>query len=89
MSLETCPNCGAELSPRAKACPDCGSCEETGWSENADHERLGIPHEEFNYNQFVQEEFGPEIQRRPGRWWLWVGTALLLAAVLAGFAFFR
>jgi hypothetical protein len=30
-----CPHCGAEVPARALACPECGSDEETGWSENA------------------------------------------------------
>ncbi len=30
-----CPNCGAEVPINAKACPECGSDEETGWSEAA------------------------------------------------------
>ncbi len=30
-----CPNCGAMVPANAKACPECGSDEETGWSEAA------------------------------------------------------
>ncbi|NJK63905.1 MAG: hypothetical protein HC921_15570 [Synechococcaceae cyanobacterium SM2_3_1] len=30
-----CPNCGANVPVKAKACPECGSDEETGWSEAA------------------------------------------------------
>src|ERR1041384_1119375 len=35
MTPEICPNCGAEVPRQAKACPECGSDEKTGWSEEA------------------------------------------------------
>ena len=30
-----CPICGEEVPAKAKACPSCGSCDKTGWSEAA------------------------------------------------------
>ena len=30
----TCPNCVAELPANAKFCPECGSDDRTGWSED-------------------------------------------------------
>lgn len=38
-----CPNCGAEVSPKAKACPECGSDENTGWSEDTMYDALDLP----------------------------------------------
>jgi hypothetical protein len=35
-----CPNCGAAVPLKAKACPECGSDEETGWSEAAPYLHL-------------------------------------------------
>ena len=70
---ETCPNCGADVPPRAKACPECGSCEETGWSEQAATSGLNLPDEEFDYGEFVNQEFGESEPRKPGfssYWWL-------------------
>jgi NMD protein affecting ribosome stability and mRNA decay len=32
MTLEICPNCGADVPRNAKACPECGSDENSGWS---------------------------------------------------------
>jgi hypothetical protein len=76
----------------ARACPECGADEETGWSERAQAQRLGLPDDEFDYDEFVKEEFGEgERQRGLGRAsqrlkprgvrWLWwvVGVLLLLA----------
>jgi hypothetical protein len=72
MTPEFCPHCGAELPPRARVCPECGSCEETGWSETACAQGLGLPDEEFDYDAFVREEFGPgpvePPRRRVARW---------------------
>ena len=55
---ETCPNCGADVPPRAKSCPGCGSDEKTGWSEEAHVGGLDLLDEEFNYDEFVKREFG-------------------------------
>ncbi len=41
MTPDVCPNCGAEVPPSAKACPECGSDEKTGWSEKARYDHLG------------------------------------------------
>lgn len=57
---DICPNCGATVPDHAKACPECGSCEETGWSDKAYADNLGIPDDEFDYENFIKEEFGGE-----------------------------
>ena len=38
-----CPNCGAEVLAKAKSCPDCGSDEKTGWSEDTMYDGLDLP----------------------------------------------
>ena len=58
MPPETCPNCGADVPPKAKACPECGSDARTSWSEKAYADNLGLPDDEFNYDEFVEREFG-------------------------------
>jgi hypothetical protein len=78
---EICPNCGAEVPPKARACPECGADEETGWSERAAAQRLGLPDDEFDYEEFVKEGFGPAEKVRPrGVGWLWWTVALLVLA---------
>ena len=83
---ETCPECGAMVPPHARACPECGADEKTGWSEKAHAQRLGIPDDDFDYDEFVKEEFGDGARGRDrvkprGIGWLWwlVALALLLA----------
>jgi hypothetical protein len=85
---EICPNCGALVPPKAKACPGCGADEETGWSDRAAAQRLGLPDEEFDYDQFVKEEFGgpdrgPRLRPHGiSRFW-WIVAIGLVALSLA------
>lgn len=84
MSPEYCPHCGAEVPPGAGACPECGSDEQTGWSERAHADRLGLPDEEFDYAEFTQREFGGRPLRRRGPRWLWWLLAVVLTLLLLG-----
>jgi hypothetical protein len=85
MPLEICPNCGAEVPPNAQACPECGSDEQTGWSEAAETGGLDLPDQNFDYNDFVKREFGGETPVPRGIHWLWWLIGLLLVAgFLAG-----
>ena len=85
MPPEICPNCGAEVPPDARVCPECGSDENTGWSEDADRERLGLPSENFDYEDFVKREFSREKVKPHSIHWFWWIVAVL---VLAMFVFF-
>jgi zinc-ribbon domain len=87
MPPETCPNCGADVPPNAKSCPECGSDEKTGWAEDAYTSNLGLPDEEFDYEDFVKEAFTGRRRPRGIAWYWWV-TALLLVILLA-FLFLR
>jgi hypothetical protein len=81
MPPEICPQCGALVPPKAKACPECGSDEKTGWSDRATSQRLGLPDDEFDYDEFVKEEFGsekPPAVRPKGIHWFWWALALAL-----------
>ena len=79
-SPETCPNCGASVPRNAKACPECGSCDETGWSEEADYDALGLPEEEFDYQEFARREFGggETVPRGISTFWWVTGVAVLV-----------
>ena len=78
-----CPNCGSELSDSSNACPECGSCEETGWSDRARYDAMGVDYdpEEFDYDQFVENEFGNAEKSRNSRQILWALVALILAFI--------
>ena len=82
MPPETCPNCGVDVPRNARACPECGADEKSGWSEDAYADRLGLPDDNFNYDEFVKEEFGTKGKVRPrgiSTFW-WIVAILVLAA---------
>ena len=80
MPPEICPNCGAEVPPMARACPECGADEKTGWSEEAQASGLDLPDENFDYDDFVKREFGDKSPVPRGVRWFWWVIALALAA---------
>jgi hypothetical protein len=92
MPPETCPHCGADVPPNAKACPECGSDENTGWSETADADRLGLPDENFDYDDFVKQEFAKEKVVPHGVhriWWLLAVLLLIGIAIMILKGFWR
>jgi hypothetical protein len=86
MPPEVCPNCGAEIPRTARSCPTCGSDETTGWSEEAAASGLDLPNQDFDYNEFVKEEFGSRSPKPRGLHWFWwlVGIALLGGLLFLG-----
>ncbi|OAI42119.1 hypothetical protein AYO41_01175 [Verrucomicrobia bacterium SCGC AG-212-E04] len=72
-----CPVCGEFVPAGAKACRECGSCERTGWNEEADYDGLDLPDEAFE-----------DEPRRPGRdgnlmqrvWWI-AAVVLVLVTI--------
>ena len=89
MPPEICPNCGALVPSKARACPECGADEETAWSDRATAQRLDLPDDEFDYDEFVKAEFGgkkADRMRPLGVSWLWWIVALLLLAAFFALA---
>ena len=78
MTPETCPNCGADVPPRARCCRECGADEKTGWSDEAATGHLDLPDDSFDYDAFVKREFGGATVRPRGISWIWWATAVLL-----------
>ncbi|MGC8742532.1 MAG: zinc ribbon domain-containing protein [Verrucomicrobiia bacterium] len=80
---EICPNCGAYVPEDALACPECGSDYETGWSERAYSQRLDLPDDEFDYDEFVREEFGGTKNRRFRKYGaFWIIVAIIIAILI-------
>lgn len=82
MPPQICPNCGATVPPDAKACPECGSDEETGWSEGAYEASPDLPDSEFNYEEFVKREFEGKEPTPPRIHWAWWVVGLGLSGLL-------
>ena len=81
MPPDTCPNCGADVPRHARACPECGSDDQTGWSDRARVDHLGLPDDDFDHDAFVREEFGSERAKPRGLAWYWWLVALLMVAL--------
>ncbi len=80
-----CPVCG-EFVPRGQAaCPSCGSCERSGWSDGTDYDGIDLPDDpsEFDYDEFIEREFGPQRGGRKTARHLWWWVAVVLFAVMA------
>ena len=74
-----CAQCGADIPPRARACPECGADERTGWREQSIYDGLDLPEPDT-------DDSATSSQRHSGRLaWYWVVTfiPLLLLLVLA------
>lgn len=83
---ELCPHCGAEVPLRARACPECGADESTGWNERAAAQNLGVADpDDFDAEEFAREEWGPPPRRHLSLGWIAVGIGLLLAMLFAWF----
>lgn len=80
-----CPHCGAEVRVGASACPECGSDEETGWSASRESFATGGygDEDDFDYDEFVREEFASESQRGLPEIWKWVVVVLLISMLAA------
>ena len=86
---EICPVCGEDVPRRALACPECGADHNSGWREDAvAYDGVDVSGDDFNYDDFVREEFGTSAKPRGVRaiWWL---TAIVLVVALAALWFFR
>jgi len=81
-----CPVCGAAVPRNARACPECGADERSGWSEaDTRYDGLDLPDEAFEGDE--------PPRKRPARGGtnpLWIGVAVaLLAALILVFVFRR
>jgi hypothetical protein len=85
MTPEICPNCGAELTPRARVCPECGADANPGGSEPAGPENLDLPEESFDYDDFVAREFGSSSPKPRGINWFWWLTSLVVLVAMIYF----
>jgi len=85
-----CPNCGEPLPPKARACPACGSDENTGWSDSTYLDGIDLPLDDDEYEAIRANEFGnaggsgkPALRIN----WMMVIGALVVAAMLLAIVF--
>ena len=83
-----CPVCGEDVPRGSLACPACGADHNSGWREGAEnYDGLDLPDDSFNYDEFVQREFGSTIKPTGIKtiWWI---TAIIVLAVSIALYFF-
>lgn len=81
---EVCPVCGEDVPRDALACAQCGADHNSGWREDAGHyDGVDLPEHDFNYDDFVNQEFGSQAKPTGLRtiWWI-VGIILIVALIL-------
>jgi hypothetical protein len=76
---EECANCGAAISRDARACPQCGADERTGWRETDIYDGLDLPDEKEPDSRASRGE-----RKVNGIAWYWwcVGIGLVLLLIL-------
>lgn len=73
------------MPPKARACPECGADEQTGWSEAARTDGLDLPDENFDYDDFVKREFDDTSPVPRGIHWVWWVIALLVVVAFLAY----
>jgi hypothetical protein len=78
-----CPHCGASIRATAAACPECGSDEQTGWSDNTYLDGISLPADDDDYDDIYEREFGEATAKGRARSFLSWKTLTALAALAA------
>jgi hypothetical protein len=80
---DVCPVCSEDVPRGALACPECGADHSSGWREDADaYDALDLPDEDFNYEKFVQEEFGSALKAAGVKTVWWISAIVLIVALI-------
>ena len=79
-----CPHCGAKVRRDAASCRACGSDAETGWSGEEPWDADGgyAADDDFDYDDYVRQEFPDEEPRRLTPW-QWTAAAVVVLLVIA------
>jgi predicted nucleic acid-binding Zn ribbon protein len=79
---DTCANCGAAIPRTARACPECGADERSGWRESSAGDGLDLP--DSAYADDPEAAAAPSRPAHPVNWfWLAAGLLVLVVLVLA------
>jgi hypothetical protein len=78
-----CPHCGEAIDRRAKACPRCGSDEETGWSDKVYLDGIDLSDGD-DYEEIRQSEFEESRPSWTNKAWVAVTAAVVVGLFLLG-----
>lgn len=76
---DECANCGTPIPPGAKACPECGADERTGWRETSVYDGLDLPCDTSEVNPETQPSH--RVNGIAWYWWLFAVIAVLSFAI--------
>ena len=80
---KVCPVCGEDVPSVALACPECGADHISGWREDSEaYDAVDLPDDDFNYEEFVKQEFGSSRRPAINRVW-WITAIFVIAAFIA------
>jgi hypothetical protein len=80
-----CPSCGAEVQVGSRGCSKCSKNTPKSWAEEPHLDGVSLPDDpdDFDYNDFVNREFGrPSSIKPPHLAWKWWLTAIILLALM-------
>lgn len=80
-----CANCGAVIPRGAKACPECGADERTGWRETSIYDGLDLPDEAFEMREKPSSRPARDVNGIAWYWWA-AGMAILLVFAFGALA---
>ena len=92
-----CPSCDSEVRVGG-ICPKCGPPKRRttkgvkaikvarrapeSWKQDESMDGLDLPDDDFDYDEFIEREFGDKPHRRLGiKWYWWLTAAVVLAAI--------
>ena len=79
-----CAQCGAEIPPRARACPGCGADERTGWRESSVYDGIELPDSAWaDEDEVTQRRASLPPRRVNGMAWYWWCVALAVLLFIA------
>src|SRR5438045_1285988 len=86
---DECANCGASIPKTAKACPECGADERTGWRETSVYDGMDLPEEAWRAADATSDTSKPKGRWRIARvnditWYYWTISIALIMLLLAG-----
>lgn len=78
-----CPHCGGIVPAGARACPECGSDEQTGWSDETYLDGIGL-YDETDYEETLRREGLHPTQKasRMGVWWMLPAVVLIVLFIV-------
>ncbi len=86
---DVCPVCGEDVPRSSLACPECGADPNSGWREDAaTYDALGLPDQDFNYDDFIREEFGSTPKPAGVKAVLWIAGIVLIVVFVVSYYFF-